>query len=179
MWRVCFWDAAAAFRMLSRVWQTSGVTSSHCCVYARLLYCYPSGKSSDGNNYEWAIVSGGPPRTSTKDGCVVGPLNPGPRDVNESGALLPLLLPLPLLPPLQVALGMLCFCPLPCSCSCNLVGLAHCRALPSRRLKWDTRQQHLASLLLLLCDLQVCDCSCANLLALPMCNPSDCDSSML
>lgn len=51
-----------------------------------------AGPSSDGSKYDWAIVSGGPPKTSSKDGCVVGPLNPGPQDVNNSGRLLLLLL---------------------------------------------------------------------------------------
>lgn len=46
-----------------------------------------AGKSADGSTYDWAIVSGGPPSTSGKDGCVVGPLNPGPQDVNNSGTL--------------------------------------------------------------------------------------------
>jgi hypothetical protein len=58
---------------------------NHTCAPALLFVC--AGQSSDGSSYEWAIVSGGPPSTSSKDGCVVGPLNPGPQDVNNSGTL--------------------------------------------------------------------------------------------
>jgi hypothetical protein len=50
-----------------------------CAVYV------PVGPSADGSNYDWAIVSGGPPRTNTGAGCAAGPLNPTIFDVNGAG----------------------------------------------------------------------------------------------
>jgi hypothetical protein len=44
-----------------------------------------AGKTPDGSNYDWAIVSGGPPRTNTGAGCAAGPLNPTIFDVNGAG----------------------------------------------------------------------------------------------
>lgn len=44
-----------------------------------------AGPSSDGSNYDWAVISGGPPRTNTGAGCAAGPLNPTIFDVNGAG----------------------------------------------------------------------------------------------
>jgi len=77
------------------VCQTPGHVSLTEClepIFNELTACsvsniiLPTGKSSDGSGYDWAIVSGGPPRTTTQaGGCAAGPLNPTFLDVNGSG----------------------------------------------------------------------------------------------
>lgn len=52
-------------------------------VHVPLSSC--AGPSVDGSNYDWAIVSGGPPKTNTGAGCVAGPVNPTVFDVNGAG----------------------------------------------------------------------------------------------
>jgi hypothetical protein len=47
-----------------------------------------AGLSTDGSNYDWAIVSGGPPKTITSAGCAAGPLNPTIFDTNGAGGSL-------------------------------------------------------------------------------------------
>jgi hypothetical protein len=55
------------------------------CMQWGSLCCDLAGPSADGSNYDWAIVSGGPPRTNTGAGCAAGPLNPTIFDVNGAG----------------------------------------------------------------------------------------------